>query len=362
MLNPWQAYAIDQRIDLKVKQAAVAEAVQCFCGVDAKPECIGNQDSRVQAAAAIARSIFKPQSASALEQLAPVIRHLSSAPGNRVLILISPGLITGGLEQQISALMDAALRAHIVINSLDSSGLSTNSSQTMEKMVLSELMSTAAVATGGQFIQNSNNLTGGLRGLAEPPEVSYIIGFSPAGEPDDKYHTLKVKLKSAAGYRVESRPGYFSTKLKDGSTGKPLDKPAETIQQRIDRLAASTETVENVPSSVHVSGSEKDGRAAIQVDISVAAKQLKFVQQGDRHVQELTFVTIVQDRAGNFIEGKQAVMDLALTPATLAKFQSKGIEASTSFSPPKGAYQVREVIREAVENHMSASNSPIKVE
>lgn len=109
--------------------------------------------------------------------------------------------------------MDAALRAHIVINSLDSAGLSTNSSQTIEKMVLSELMSTASIATGGQFIQNSNNLPGGLRGLAEPPEVSYLLGFSLAEEPDDKYHTLKVKLKNAAGYRVESRPGYFSAKL-----------------------------------------------------------------------------------------------------------------------------------------------------
>lgn len=153
-------------------------------------------------------------------------------------------------------------------------------------------------------------------------------------------------------------PAISRQSFKEGATGKP----AQTIQQRIDRLAASTDTIEEVPSSVHVSGSEKDGRALIQVDISVAAKQLKFAEQGDRHVQELTFVTIVQDRAGNFIEGKQAVMDLALTPATLSELQSKGIAASTSFSLPKGACQVREVIREAVENHMSASNSPIKVE
>ena len=48
------------------------------------------------------------------------------------------------------------------------------------------------------------------------------------------------------------------------------------------------------------------------------------------------------------------VMSLSLTPATLADLQEKGIPAVTSFSLPKGSYQVREVIREAVENHITA--------
>jgi type IV secretory pathway protease TraF len=310
----------------------------------------------------MARSIFMPQSASVLDRLDFVIRRLAVAPGSRVLILISPGFVTGGLDRQISGLMDSALRARIVINSLDSVGLSTNPTQGMERLVMSELMATASVATGGQFVQNSNNLAGEFHGLAEPAEVSYVLGFSPAGEPDDKYHALKVRLKDATGYRVEARPGYFSTKLKDGTTEKPLDKPAEPIQQRIDRLAASTEVMEGVPSSVHASQTEKDGRAVIQVNIAVDAKRLKFAERGDRHIQQLTFVTMVLDSAGNLIEGKQAVMDLAVTAATLADLQSKGIDVSTSFSLPKGLYQVREVIREAVENHMTASNSPIKVE
>jgi VWFA-related protein len=362
VLNPWQAYAIDQRIDLSVKQAALNEAVQCFCGLDAKPECIGTQEGRVQSAAAMARSIFMPQSASVLDRLDFAIRRLSVAPGGRVLILISPGFVTGGLDRQISGLMDAALRASIVINSLDSVGLSTNPTRGMERLVMSELMATASIATGGQFIQNSNDLSGELHGLAEPAKVSYVLGFSPAGEPDEKYHALKVKLKDGSGYRVEARPGYFSTKLTNGVTEKPSDQPAEPIQQWIDRLAASREARGGLPSSVHASQAEKDGRAVIQVDISVDAKGLKFVERGDRHVQQLTFVTMVLDSAGNFIEGKQSVMDLAVTRATLAGLQSKGIGVSTSFSLPKGSYQVREVIREAVENHLTASNSPIKVE
>jgi VWFA-related protein len=343
-LTPYQAFAILRGLDQKVKDDAVAEAARCVqCET---VECTASQVGRVQGAAETAWSLFRPQSASVLDRLGLVIRRLATAPGSRVMVLISPGFISGTLEQQSSGLMDAALGARVVINSLDSVGLSANQSQNIQKQVMGEMMSEAATATGGKFIQNNNDLAGGIRSLAEPAEVSYILGFAPTGEPDEKYHALKVKLKNLPDDRVESRPGYFASKV--------TEKPVESIQQRIDRLASSADSVEQVAATVHASLEEKDGRAIIHVDISLDAKSLKFVEREGRHIQELTFVTIVQDLAGNVVEGKQAVMSLSLTPATLSELQEKGIPAATSFSVPMGSYQVREVIREAVENHMTA--------
>ncbi len=233
----------------------------------------------------------------------------------------------------------------------DSVGLSTNPMQGMQRVVLNEFMGEAATATGGRFIQNSNDLSGGIRALTEPAEASYILGFSPAGEPDEKYHALKVRSKSSE-LRAESRPGYFSTRVSE--------KPPETVQQRIDRLAASKETVEQFAASVQSSSEEKDGRTLIHVDIAVAAKELKFLEKDGRHAQELTFVTMILDSSGSLIEGKQAVMSLSLTPGTLADLREKGIPVAASFSIPKGTYEVREVIREAVENRMVAKTTAVK--
>ena len=352
-LNPYQAYAIFQHLDLELKQWKVAEAIRCNCGPQPELVCIQAQDFVVQDAADTAWHAFKPTSIAVIERIGSVIHYLANAPGSRVLLLISPGFPAGGLEQKISGVMDAAIKARIVINSLNSRGLTAYRMQGRETLVLGEVMANASLATGGQYLQNDNDLSTGIRGLAEPEALSYILGFSPTAEPDDKYHRLKVKLKDDSGFHVEARPGYFPV--------KETEKPADTVQQRIDRLAASKDTVEDFPASVHVSGSEKEGTTVIEVDISVTASSLKFADQGERHIQQLTFVTLILDAAGNVVAGKQSVVDYALKPAKLAEFQSKGIEATTSFHLPKGAYQVREVIREAMENRMAASNAPIAV-
>ena len=67
----------------------------------------------------------------------------------------------------------------------------------------------------------------------------------------------------------------------------------------------------------------------------------------------------LEDGHGHVIIGKEAVMDLAILPATLADMQAKGIKAAVSLSAPAGSYQVREIVREAVENHMAISNTAV---
>jgi len=48
-------------------------------------------------------------------------------------------------------------------------------------------------------------------------------------------------------------------------------------------------------------------------------------------------LTVLQDSQGNFVAGKQSVMDLAFLPATLVKHRKEGIQAATSFSVPPGS-------------------------
>ena len=165
-----------------------------------------------------------------------------------------------------------------------------------------------------------------------------MLGFSPISQPDDKYHPLKVKVKT--GDHVQSRPGYFS------------EKQPVPIQLRIDRLAASKDTMEEIPATIHISG-------AVQVEITVDARFLKFTEQSGRRLQQLTFVTLILDPSGNIVEGKQAVVDLAVTPGKLSELESQGIEATTNFSLPPGHYQLREIIREAQQNHFTARTLPV---
>jgi hypothetical protein len=98
------------------------------------------------------------------------------------------------------------------------------------------------------------------------------------------------------------------------------------------------------------------------VNIAVDAKGLQFPEKEGRRVEELTLLTVLEDELGNFVAGKESVIGLALTAATLAEKRQKGIEAATSFAVPRpGTYRVREVIREAAQNHVWASGASIEV-
>jgi len=363
-LTDYQAYVITRHLDLMAKQVAVAEAVACKCP-DPTPECINAQQQSVLDLAATVWELSKDDSITSLEVLGIVMRHVAAAPAKRMLVLLSPGLLTGGLEEQTSALTDIALRANITIAALNSEGLIAPTMQRggharwedrsigQREQVLSEFPAAAASATGGQYLHNTNDLAGGLRAATAIPEVSYLLGFSPPGRPDGKYHELKTRVRRGQGYRVESRAGYYSA----GFT-----RETETAQERIDRIAMSGAVVEELPASVRLQRlMSGDGQATLQVTVAVDARSLKFAAREGRHVEVLTFLTVLEDAQGDFIAGKQSEMGMALTSASLAKLRENGIRAVTSFAAPPGSYRVREVLREAAQNHIWASSTPVEI-
>jgi hypothetical protein len=301
-----------------------------------------------------------------------IVRHLAAAPGGRMLLMVSPGFVTGDMELQTSAFIDACLRGGVVVNALDDEGLlaGVDSPESLgapsglrvdwatrtlglRALVVTSLMAEAAASTGGVFFHNNNDLNAGLQTLAAPPSVSYLLGFSPSEPPNGKYHKLKVTLTNAAKYEVSARPGYIAMRPSERS---------ESAQQRIDRVVSSNEALDQVPATVTVSGiAGKNGMFRIQVGIMLDAKRLPFRINNGVSLQELTFVTVLEDADGNYLQGKEAIMDMALSGAKRAELEAKGIKAATSFVVPKGSYRIREVIREAVHNKLAASTSPIEI-
>ncbi len=343
-----EAYIITQHLDMAIEDAAVSELAACNCH-PVTPQCTEAQRPIVWSIAGNTWDQYKYTSTTALDALLIVIRHLAAAPGERLLILMSPGFPTGGFEDRTSAITNAALRANIRISALNSEGLVTDRRLSRKLSVLSGFMADAATATGGKYLHDTNDWAGSLRTFVGVPEVFYLLGFSPPGDPDGKYHALKTRIRGNQGFKVESRTGYFA---------EAADSKHETVQQRIDRIAISNTEVRDFPVTVHVRQEQlsKIG-ASLHVTIEVDGAKLRYQEKEDRYVQELTFLTVLQDAEGNFIAGRQAVMDMVLTPETHAEILRKGIRAVTSFTvPQRGSYLVREVVRELVENRVSASS------
>jgi VWFA-related protein len=340
-VTPYEAYAVSHRIDEEARQRLIRQAVACNCqGGD--PGCVDMQPGVVQTLTETAWDHFREHSVTSLEVLAVVVRHLATMPGDRVLLTLSPGFVTGDLDRQKSAIVDAALRAHIVIHALNPAGLEAGARERPQTQIVSEFMAAAAHSTGGIFVRNSNDISGEMNRLASAPLVSYVLGFAPDGKADGRMHALKVRLKRGDGYQVESRTGYFPA---------PPPEPKLTAQQRIDRAARATESMDGVSATVQVVA---ERGAAVRVEVAVDAKALRYVARDGRRVQQLTFVALLEDANGALLEGKQATMDLDLGPATLADFRAKGIHAKFTFRRPKGDWRVRQVVREAADNRIGA--------
>ncbi|HTX36667.1 MAG TPA: VWA domain-containing protein [Bryobacteraceae bacterium] len=352
-LDSYAGYVIPRHLDPAVESAALAEAIRCNCSSPPTPQCVAWQRTNIDLAARTEWEQTRYQYTTDLEAMGIVIRHLAGAPGRRMLVLMSPGFPSGDMQKQTSALIDAALRANIRIGGLNSEGLSTRMSSA-RGMVLNEFMTAAAKSTGGQFHHDTNDWFGGLEAATALPEVSYVLGFSPPGEPDGNYHALRTSIRGNRSYSVETRTGYFAA---------PPAAGRETVQQRIDRIAMSSTDQKDFPVTLEVRQEPApEGQARVQVTIAVDAGGLRFAKADGRRLQELTFLTVLEDAQGNFVAGQQSVIDMVLAPATFTQKLQTGIRAATSLSvPQRGSYRVREVVRELVQNRIWASDAPIQV-
>jgi VWFA-related protein len=146
--------------------------------------------------------------------IADLVRRMAALPGQRTLILVSPGfpISQDNLEakEEESRIFDLAAGSNVTISALDARGLyaAGPSLSPAQENVMAEL----ANATGGALFHNSNDLDAGFKALAEAPEVVYVLELSLDNvKPDGSFHRLKVKV-DREGLDVQARHGYYMPK------------------------------------------------------------------------------------------------------------------------------------------------------
>jgi len=161
------------------------------------------------------------------------VRRMAKLPGERSLILISPGFLPIEEEARTeeTQVLNLAAQSNVTISALDARGLYTASVTASEDTrgrspglmadyrrsagkQEEDAMGELADGTGGEFFHNNNDLEAGLKSLTEAPEVLYVLELSLKGvKANDALHRLKVKV-DRPGVSVEARRGYFMPKPK----------------------------------------------------------------------------------------------------------------------------------------------------
>ena len=111
----YQADLIQNKHDPSALQAAVLETLNCM-SLDPTTQ-MATAQSMAQSAASRALAIGEDETRLALGVLRNVVRRVSAMPGQRAIVLVSPGFIFPYLEQEVTQLMDSAIRSNITISS-----------------------------------------------------------------------------------------------------------------------------------------------------------------------------------------------------------------------------------------------------
>jgi VWFA-related protein len=366
----YMADLIQNKNDPTALQGAIAETMSC---ATLDPTMTNVADSMVRGAAATAIAIGDQESRLSLGLLRDIIRRMGVLPGQRSIILVSPGFVTPQLEQEKTDVMDRAIKANVTINSLDARGLWVDPTidasqrgysagaiiimqryQREEASANADVLAELAYGTGGSFFQNNNDLEGGFRKLAAVPEYLYLLGFSPQNlKLDGSFHGLKVIIRTA-GMTATARKGYYAP--------RHLSDPAETAKEELREAIFSREEMKELPVSLHTQFFKPSNETArVTVVASIDLKQLRYRKDGERNRNDLTIVAAVFDRNGNWVTGSQKLVEMRLKDATLERPNAGGFTIRTTFDVKPGAYLVRLVVRDAEGQQMAAQNGTVEI-
>jgi VWFA-related protein len=361
----YEAYAIDELHDDTAFQIASQDFVSCS---GQAPNI-----TRIRSAVMRARQIGDSESHVALGNLDAIIRRMSVLPGERVIVLVSPGFFMTPMMQEMSDLIDRALKVNVVVNTLDARGLYTSgvfsAAQSpnatvgvprrtqfveTEESLQGDLLSAIADGTGGRYFHNRNDLDQGLLQLGAQPEVSYVLGFSPRDlKLDGKYHTLKVSLASKTGWTLQARRGYFAP--------RSSDNPEQAAYAEIDQALTSQDELRELPLECQTQVFKTANQARLSVVARIDPKSLKFRHVDDRNHDDLKVVMALFDNNGNFVSAMERGIKLQLKDATLTALNKTGIRVKLDFDTPPGNFFVRVVVRDSEGAQLGATSQAVTI-
>ena len=332
---------------------------------------------------------------ASLDGIDRLVQHLAQVPsGRRGIVLVSPGFLTTSEQLQVDRVIDRALRAQVIVHSLDPKGvpilLRTDASQAYvpvhgaaakatrnvdsigEKLQIG-VLDDIAQGTGGSFFHTDNDLQGGFSALMGS-QVTYLLGFAPSDvKANGTFHSLKVILvPERKGMTVQARRGYFASQQgsdgdkageqADQAPAPPISREDEAWHAKVQELLlAKSESAElsvDLNSTISADSSEK---RTLNVSAHVDSRTLRFDREGDRNTNTVIAVAGVFDSTDHLLQAQQRQAKINATDGELKAVTQKGIDFVFAFQLPAGSYQIRAVVTESRQHLVTATSHAIQI-
>ena len=292
-------------------------------GVDKGPNAIDSFVIHAQEAMNEAHAAVYPFDVSQLEpaattadlqhmnvELAPAAKDMASLGGGQAPKSNAPGRITAEMQQNIHPIQGRIREV--------------------------------AESTGGRAIRRSGDLAAALSSIVEDGRATYQLSFSPAGQADDRYHSINIKLNGKRGVTLRFRTGYLFSKepvtLKDrfqNAVWRPLDVTEIAITAEVARTSAAT-----------------------SVKVNIAAGDLGLQQQADRWMDKLDIFLIQRDDAGLRTNVDGTTLGLRLKPSTYQNVLTQGVPFESQVVLKPGMASLRVLVVDENSGRMGSVTVP----
>ena len=314
------------------------------------------------------------ESRAVLADLKTIVQRMAGMPGQRTVILVSPGFfVPPDLQRGSSDLMALAIRSKVLIDSVDARGVWTPSPfdacqkggaattiqdeisfRQIDNEAATDELIALAEGTGGTT-NFTNDFEAGIRKAATAPEYLYVLGFVPSDmKLDGSFHALKVSLGGSQKVTLQARKGYWAP--------KHAEDEVQVARQEIESAVFSRDEIHNLPVEMHTRVTKAGEQSKLDVLTSVDLKGIHLRKADDRSRNDLTIVAALFDPNGNFIAGTEKLLQLRLLDETVSRLQERPpVVIDTDFDLKPGGYLVRLVVRDAEGQQITAENAAVEV-
>jgi VWFA-related protein len=357
------------------EQAPLREVTGMLDGSECDPRLLpsGGVDTDPGIVCESARSIYQQAQARLRDTLGLLERALAAlggVRGRKAAILVSPGFHHDTEVDEFRRVVQASRRANTPVSFLNATGLpglpdemTAQVGQPMSpgdvSISLSDQLQQAAGAdvvasdTGGLVVRNRNDLTKGLRRIADEARRYYLVGYTSTNAArDGKYRKIQVRLAPGAGgaertgLEIRARRGYYAPK-----DGEPRRDPDAPVREAL----SSPFDLSGIPVRLAVYAFEEKApgryRCLLVGDMDVRA--LGFHEEEGRSLAsvDLAFTTVGRD--GGTTEHAQRV-DMKLLAATRQRLVRDGYVVAREVELPAGVHQARMVVRDVASGRVGS--------
>jgi VWFA-related protein len=399
-ISYFEAFEIAQQVGMNASIDDLPRSAALKTAVFDTQQCLRIPDPKAAVSTAMeeVRQAYgngEQESRAVLANLKALVRRMSILPGQRTVILVSPGFfLTPEMQNQNTELVTLATRSRVLINTIDargvwvdstfdasrgdprgpsggggSAGAGRSSGQLVGSALSADVMTfrhldaqtnddeliALAEDTGGAVNLN-NDFFGGVQKAAVAPEYMYVLGFVPSNlKFDGSFHTLKVSVAGAEKLSLQARRGYWAPKHSEDE--------AEVSKQEIENAVFSRDEVHDLPAEMHTRWMTDGQQAKLTVLTSLDLKLIHLRKEDDRNRNDLTIVAAVFDSDGNFVSGIEKTVQFRLLDETVARLpQRPPATIATDFVVKPGQYMVRLVVRDAEGGQITAENAAVSIQ